>query len=82
MIKISSLLFLMVLTFQFYSQELKFENFGARAMTNIRFSITQSMSVFGEYQLGFGLSQIENDATDQQTKNRNQLIKVGLRIEL
>jgi len=40
------------------------------------------MSVFGEYQLGFGLSQIENDATDQQTKNRNQAIKVGLTIEL
>lgn len=57
-------------------------DFGARAMNNIRFSITQSMSVFGEYQFGYGLSQIENDETDQQTRNRNQAIKVGLTIEL
>ena len=57
-------------------------DFGARAMTNIRFSITESMSVFGEYQFGYGLSQIENDETDQQTRNRNQAIKVGLTIEL
>ena len=57
-------------------------DFGARAMTNIRFSITQTMSVFGEYQFGYGLSQIENDETDQQTRNRNQAIKVGLTIEL
>ena len=57
-------------------------DFGARAMTNIRFSITQTMSVFGEYQFGYGLSQIENETTDQQTRNRNQAIKVGLTIEL
>ena len=57
-------------------------DFGARAMTNIRFSITQTISVFGEYQFGYGLSQIENDETDQQTRNRNQAIKVGLTIEL
>ena len=57
-------------------------DFGARAMTNIRFSITKTMSVFGEYQFGYGLSQIENDETDQQTRNRNQAIKVGLTIEL
>ena len=57
-------------------------DFGARAMTNIRFSITQTMSVFGEYQFGYGLSQIENDETDQQTRNRNQAIKIGLTIEL
>lgn len=57
-------------------------DFGVRAMTNIRFSITQTMSVFGEYQFGYGLSQIENDETDQQTKNRNQAIKIGLTIEL
>ena len=40
------------------------------------------MSVFGEYQFGYGLSQIENDETDQQTRNRNQAIKIGLTIEL
>ena len=57
-------------------------DFGVRAMTNIRFSITQTMSVFGEYQFGYGLSQIENDETDQQTRNRNQAIKIGLTIEL
>ena len=57
-------------------------DFGVRVMTNIRFSITQTMSVFGEYQFGYGLSQIENDETDQQTKNRNQAIKIGLTIEL
>ena len=57
-------------------------DFGARVMTNIRLSITKTMSVFGEYQFGYGLSQIENETTEQQTKNRNQLIKVGLRIEL
>ncbi|MDB4089472.1 outer membrane beta-barrel protein [Flavobacteriales bacterium] len=57
-------------------------DFGARAMTNIRFSITQTISVFGEYQFGYGLSQIENDETEQETRNRNQVIKIGLTIEL
>ena len=57
-------------------------DFGVRAMTNIRLSITKTMSVFGEYQFGYGLSQIENETTDQQTRNRNQAIKVGLTIEL
>lgn len=57
-------------------------DFGVNGMLNTQISITQSMNFFVEYQIGLGLSQIENDETDQQTKNRFHAFKIGLSFNL
>ena len=57
-------------------------DFGANAMLNTEFSITRTLNFFVEYQIGLGLSQIENDGTEQQTKNNYHAFKAGLSFNL
>lgn len=57
-------------------------DYGVNGMANTELSITKSLNIFVEYQIGMGLSQIENDVTDQQTKNQYHAIKVGLSFNL
>lgn len=57
-------------------------DFGANAMLNTEFSITKTLNFFVEYQIGLGLSQIENDGTEQQTKNNYHAFKAGLSFNL
>lgn len=57
-------------------------DYGLNGMVNTELSITKSLNIFVEYQIGMGISQIENDVTDQQTKNQYHSIKVGLSFNL
>ena len=57
-------------------------DFGANAMLNTEFSITKTLNFFVEYQIGLGLSQIENDGTEQQTKNNYHAFRAGLSFNL